>query len=87
MTKLNSEDKIGGSNFTIQTSLLKIGYLLHKLGFVATEVVGTVSKHIALRFCSRITILKSNFFDSDFTNLIRQSQNQFLLLYVEVMFQ
>ena len=33
-----------GGTFTIQTSLLKIGYLLHKWGFVATEVVGTVTR-------------------------------------------
>ena len=30
--------------FTVQTSLLKIGCLVHKLGFVATEVAGTVAK-------------------------------------------
>lgn len=29
-------------HFFIQTSLLKIGCLVHKLGFVGTEVVGTV---------------------------------------------
>ena len=28
----------------IQTSLLQIGCLVHKLGFIATEVVGTVSQ-------------------------------------------
>ena len=31
-----------GGTFTVQTSLLKIGYLVHKFGFVATEVAGTV---------------------------------------------
>ena len=32
-----------GGTFIIQTSLLKIGCLVHKLSFVATEVAGTVS--------------------------------------------
>ena len=32
-----------GGTFTVQTSFLKIGCLLHKSGFVATEVVGTVT--------------------------------------------
>ena len=31
-----------GGTFIIQTSLLKIGCLVHKLGFVATEVAVTV---------------------------------------------
>ena len=31
-----------GGTFIIQTSSLKIGCLVHKLGFVATEVAGTV---------------------------------------------
>ena len=33
-----------GGTFTVQTSLLKIGCLVHKLGFVATEVAGTVKQ-------------------------------------------
>ena len=32
----------GSGTFIIQTSSLKIGCLVHKLDFVATEVVGTV---------------------------------------------
>ena len=31
-----------GGTFIIQTSSLKIGFLVHKVGFVATEVAGTV---------------------------------------------
>ena len=31
-----------GGTFTVQTSLSKIGSLVHKLGFIGTEVVGTV---------------------------------------------
>ena len=31
-----------GGTFIIQSSLLKVVCLVHKLGFVATEVVGTV---------------------------------------------
>ena len=31
-----------GGTFIIQTSSLKIGCLVHRLGFVATEVAGTV---------------------------------------------
>ena len=31
-----------GGTFIIQTSSLKIGCLVHKMGFVATEVAGTV---------------------------------------------
>ena len=32
-----------GGTFIVQTSSLKIGCLVHKLGFVATEVAGTVT--------------------------------------------
>ena len=35
-----------GGTFTVQTSLLKIGCLVHRLGFVATEVAGTVYVYI-----------------------------------------
>ena len=39
-----------GGTLIIQTSLLKIGCLVHKLGFVATEVVGTV---ICWKLCAQ----------------------------------
>ena len=35
-----------GGTFIIQTSLLKIGCSVHKLGFVGTEVVGTVDQFL-----------------------------------------
>ena len=37
-----------GGTFIIQTSSLKIGCLVHKLGFVATEVAGTVTNNYAI---------------------------------------
>ena len=39
-----------GGTFIIQISLLKIGCLVHKLGFVATEVVGTVHEYLIQNF-------------------------------------
>ena len=38
-----------GGTFIIQTSLLKIGCLVHKLGFVATEVAGTVKNNVCIQ--------------------------------------
>ena len=37
-----------GGTFIIQTSSLKIGFLVHKLSFVATEVAGTVHRSFTL---------------------------------------
>ena len=47
-----------GGTFIIQTSLLKIGCLVHKLGFVATEVAGTVVKKCQKRHISVFLMVK-----------------------------
>ena len=43
------------STFIIQTSLLKIGCLVHKLGFVATEVAGTVQVKFSPVHCKIVS--------------------------------